>query len=286
MSSRQIVIIIPTYKEDIAVIQTTALDVSRAFSSTDWEFEIVVVNDGSGDAFDYAQLTDLPNLRVVEHAINKGYGAAIKTGIQHSSAPWIAITDADGTYPNHDFPKLLQHTDEADMVIGERRLTDVEPLRQFPKYVLNRYASFLAKEHVPDLNSGMRLFKRNMAKQFWNLYPDGFSLTSTITMAALGEGYQIKYEPIEYFKRKGKSSIHPIKDTYRFFKLVARLGLHFNPLRIFGPIAGVCVTIALLKGIRDYGMQGHIGNFSVSLFLAGLQIYFMGLLGELIIRRR
>ncbi len=285
MTSRSVAIIIPTYKESLPVVQDTVSAIQQAFSNLDWNYDILIVNDGSGIQYDYSTLNEEEHVTVLEHDHNKGYGAAIKTGMQHTSHAWIGITDSDGTYPNHDFPTLLEKTNHADMVVGTRKLSDVPWMRQFPKFVLNRYASFLANETIVDLNSGMRLFKREMALKFWSLYPDGFSLTSTLTMSAIGHGYIIENVPIDYYKRQGKSSIRPIADTYRFFKLVGRLGLYFNPLRIFGPIAAFCMTVGLVKGLRDYIVVSHVGNFSVSLFLAGLQIYLMGLLATLITKR-
>ena len=282
---QELTIIIPTYKEAIPVVQETLTEVEKVLFQTNWKFEIIIINDGSGPEFDYNALQTKEHVRILEHPHNKGYGAAIKTGIQHSTHPWIGITDADGTYPHQDFPQLLEKTEEADMIIGTRKLSDVPWLRQAPKFLLNRYASFLANETIADLNSGMRLFKRELAMRFWPLYPDGFSLTSTITMAAISHGYTLAEVPIEYYKRHGKSSIRPIADTYRFFKLVGRLGLYFNPLRIFIPIAGGCIAVGLLKATRDYIVEGHLGNVSISLILAGLQIYLMGLLAELISKR-
>ncbi|MBF0278041.1 MAG: glycosyltransferase family 2 protein [SAR324 cluster bacterium] len=278
-------VIIPVYREALAVVQKTLKEVEEILSETDWRFEIIIVNDGSGEGFDYHSLQTKNYVSLLEHPHNKGYGAAIKTGIQHSTYPWIGITDADGTYPNQDFPQLLVKAKDADMVIGIRKLSDVPLLRQAPKFLLNRYASFLANETIADLNSGMRIFKRDLAMRFWSLYPDGFSLTSTITMAAISHGYTLAEVPIEYYKREGKSSIRPIADTYRFFKLVGRLGLYFNPLRIFIPIAAGCMGVGLLKAVRDYIVVAQVGNVSISLILAGLQIYLMGLLAELISKR-
>ena len=281
----QLTLIVPTYKESIHIVHETITEVEKILSKTNWEFEIIIINDGSGPDFDYGSLETIDHVQVLEHPHNKGYGASIKTGILHSTHPWLGIIDADGTYPHRDFPTLLEKTEEADMVVGTRKLSDVPWIRQMPKFFLNRYASFLAHETIADLNSGMRLFKRELAMDFWVLYPDGFSLTSTITMAAIGHGYKIIEVPIDYYKRLGKSSIRPIADTYRFFKLVGRLGLYFNPLRIFTPIAGICMAVGLLKAVRDYIVVAQVGNVSISLILAGLQIYLMGLLAELISKR-
>jgi hypothetical protein len=91
---------------------------------------------------------------------------------------------------------------------------------------------------------------------------------------------------VDYYKRTGRSSIRPIRDTQAFFKLVGWLGLFFSPMRLFSPIALALFLLGFAKGARDYVVTGAIGNLALYLAVAGLQIYLMGLLGELIVRKR
>lgn len=281
--------VIPVYKERPEVLWQTVADLQRVIGSTaGLEARILVVNDGSPPEYDYAALAGLPGVALLRQPANRGYSAAIKLGIRHSAADWIAITDADGTYPNGDFPRLIQKLNGCDMVVGARvtSVRNIPWLRRFPKYVLTRFASYVAGHPIPDLNSGMRVFSRVRALEFWAYYPEGFSFTSTITLAFMAAGYSIEYVPIDYYKRQGKSSMRPLQDTRLFFYLVGKMGLLFAPLRVFGPVAAVMFLLGLGKGARDYLLEGHIGNFAVSAGIAALQIFLMGLLAEIIVKKR
>lgn len=204
-------------------------------------YELIVVNDGSVDGtasiLETEQLAD-PNLRVISHGRNRGYGAALKSGIRASRSELIVITDADGTYPNHRLPELIRLAENADMVVGARIADDVTyPLiRRIPKVFLRAYAEWITQQSIPDLNSGMRVLRRTVVERFFNVLPDGFSLTTTITLAMLINRYIVQYVPIGYSSRIGKSKIRPIRDTAKFFQLILRTGMYFAPLRVFGPI--------------------------------------------------
>jgi glycosyltransferase involved in cell wall biosynthesis len=281
--------VIPVYKERPEVLRQTVAGLRRVIAEVPGlEAQILVVNDGSPPEYDYGDLAAQPGVTLLRQPENRGYSAAIKQGIRHSAADWIAITDADGTYPTADFPRLIARLDGNDMVVGARvtGVRNIPWLRRFPKFVLTRFASYVAGHPILDLNSGMRIFSRARALEFWAYYPDGFSFTSTITLAFMASGYSIEYVPIDYYKRQGKSSIRPLQDTRLFFYLVGKMGLLFAPLRVFGPLAAVMFLLALGKGARDYLLEGHIGNFAVSAGIAALQIFLMGLLAEIIVKKR
>nr|MDA3855588.1 glycosyltransferase family 2 protein [Candidatus Woesearchaeota archaeon] len=215
----------------------------------------------------------------------KGYGASLKTGILNSKFEYIAISDADGTYPVAKYHDLIKELGDYDMVVGARSWSSISKLRLVPKYILTILSSFLAGKKIEDLNSGMRIFKKEMSKQFWNLYPNGFSFTSTITMGAFTSGYEVKYVPIDYYKRDGKSHIHPIKDTIGFFTLVSRLTLYFNPIRFFMPLSFILLILAIARGIRDYLVTESLGGLTLVLFFMSFQVFFFGLLAEIIRRK-
>jgi glycosyltransferase involved in cell wall biosynthesis len=259
-------LIVPCFNEEGAIARTiTELRNSLAHIE---QYELVIVNDGSTDRTGeiLAQVAaDDPNLRVVTHVMNRGYGAALKTGIRNSRAELIAITDADGTYPNHRLLELVVEAESADMAVGARIAADVTyPLiRRIPKIFLNAYATWIARQPIPDLNSGMRVFRRTIAERFFNILPDGFSFTTTITLAMLTNRYVVKYVPIGYAHRIGKSKIKPIKDTLRFFQLILRTGMYFAPLRIFSPLlvifflgfsASLCWDVFVRHDLREMTM--------------------------------
>jgi len=283
-------LIIPVYNESSDIVARTVRAARAAFEKDGAvQPNIIIVDDGSRVPVDAAAFAGLDGVTLLRHERNRGYGAALKTGIRAGSAPWIAITDADGTYPVDRLPDLVREMGAHDTVVGTRTggNVNIPLLRRFPKACLNRFASYLAGTHIADLNTGMRVFTRELAEYLWHLFPPGFSFTSTMTMGSLSGGFRVKEIAIDYYKREGSSSISPIADTVRFFKIAFRLGLLFSPMRIFGPIAAIFLAAGLVKGLAiDYRHLGAVGNFSVAVLIAGVQVFLMGLLGELVVLSR
>ncbi|MGD1851852.1 MAG: glycosyltransferase family 2 protein, partial [Cyanophyceae cyanobacterium] len=159
-------VIIPAYNEELGITQTLD-DLHRVLRDAQCTYEVVVVNDGSGDRT--ADLLDSrTDCRVVHHPQNQGYGAALKTGIRRAAHPIIAIIDGDGTYPQKAIPHLVSLMDEADMVVGARTGANVTNpfIRKVPNYFLVRLAQWIAKCPIPDLNSGLRVFRKDVAEKF------------------------------------------------------------------------------------------------------------------------
>jgi glycosyltransferase involved in cell wall biosynthesis len=277
-------IIVPVYNEEGAIASTLAT-IDATMRPTGRDFEVLVVDDGSIDGT--AQVLAGSGARVVRHRANRGYGAALKTGIRATTHPLIAILDADGTYPIARLPELLALADEADMVVGARTggTVHVPPLRRPVKWLLTRVANVLSGHRIPDLNSGMRVFRREVAVRFFGLYPDGFSFTSTITLASHINGYRVEYVPIDYYRRTGTSSIRPVRDTFSFFLLIVRMVVTFRPLNVFLPTAAGLFLLGLVKAGLDFNRTGAFGTASAILILAALQIALMGLLADLVTRR-
>jgi hypothetical protein len=171
------------------------------------------------------------------------------------------------------------------MVVGARNQIELPLIRRPAKWLLNKYANYLVKYQIPDLNSGLRVFKKDVYKKFRGMLPSGFSFTTTITLALLSNDYQIKYLPINYFKRGGKSKIRPIRDTINFFSLVTRVSLYFNPLRVFMPIALLLLTMGVVSLGYDL-YQRDITDRTMIVFLWGMQFGVMGLLADMISRLR
>ena len=176
-------IIIPCFNEADAIEQTVQQIVETLSFERDRTWEVIVVDDGSTDESKerlrtLSQEQPQAPLRVVMHTRNLGYGAALKSGIQRSRSELICITDADGTYPNERIPELLKLAEERDMVVGARIGQDVKysKIRSIPKMVLVPWVSFLCGSHVPDMNSGLRVFRRDAAMRYLKILPDGFRL--------------------------------------------------------------------------------------------------------------
>lgn len=267
-------------------------------------YELIVVDDGSTDGTG-AVVERLAKesgpegennprqecrgyLRVIRHDRNRGYGASLKTGITAARAEHVMIIDGDGSYPVKHFDDFLGLAAEHDMVVGARTTAvKHEPkLRTWVKALIIWMLKILADIDVPDLNSGLRLMKKSQVSRYFHLLPDGISFTSTITLILLSEGRPVKFVPIDYFARTGASKFMPVRDTLGIIILIARTFLYFNPLKVFLPLAlsafilaGIIALISILAG-------KFMDVTTVTLALTGVQLFILGLLADLIAKRR
>ncbi|MGF1458952.1 MAG: glycosyltransferase family 2 protein [Leptolyngbyaceae cyanobacterium] len=278
-------VVVPVYNEEDGVAQTLD-ELHQVLQSTGYQYEIVAVDDGSRDRTAEI-LIERTDIQLIQHRRNRGYGAALKTGITHAKYALIAITDADGTYPNDRLSELLALAQEADMVVGARTGANVtySKLRSIPKYFLVAFAQWIAQQPIPDINSGMRVFRTSVVKRFLGILPDTFSFTTTITLAMLTNNYVVYYHPIDYFHRKGRSKIKPIRDTLRFVQLILRTGVYFAPLRIFLPIAGLFFGAFSLSLLVDVLWLQDITDTTLLMFVTAIQITIFALLADMIDKR-
>jgi glycosyltransferase involved in cell wall biosynthesis len=283
-------IVIPAYNEERGappVLKELLAQMEQELAHIPWE--VIVVEDGSSDkTADAIEPFVGERLRLIRHKVNRGYGAAIKTGVAHALHPWILITDADGTYPAAHIPELLEHRGEFQMVVGARigPKAAVAWLRRPPKWVLRKLASYLSRQDIPDLNSGLRVMRKDILQRFENILPDQFSYTTTITLAMFSAGFHVKFIPIDYLKREGKSKIKPIADTIGFTKLIFRTVLYFDPLRVFIPLAVFFLLAAFAVGGGSYALTGRVMDVTtVLLFITGFHMLMLGMLADMLNRR-
>ncbi|MCD4775832.1 MAG: glycosyltransferase family 2 protein [Candidatus Aegiribacteria sp.] len=295
----KISVIVPAFNEAQSVKQTI-LGIQRILGSSDLSGEILLIDDGSTD--ETAELAGKTGAKVLRHQNNLGYGASLKTGIRNASYDTIVITDADSTYPIDMIPELLNRMEktDADMVVGARTGDKVNvPLTRKPfKWVVRRLAQYIVKRPIPDLNSGLRVFRKDLALRYYNIYPNGFSFTSTITVASMCDNFIVEYVPINYHQREGKSKIVPA-DFFSFVMLVLRLSVLFRPLRVFIPVSIFCFSVGFLKLIHDVimtiGISRDTGasllvlpvvsSTAVTFLLASLQILLVGMVAEALSKR-
>ena len=274
-------VVVPAFNEEGAILHTIE-DIRREMDATGVPYEIIVIDDGSEDrTLDIARQTGVV---VDTNQVNTGYGASLKRGIRHAQHEYVAIIDADGTYPARYLPAMLEMCRAQDMVVGDRgaAIKNVPWIRKPAKWVLNTFASFLAERRLNDLNSGLRVFRKSELVPFIPLLPQKFSFTTTITLCMSCNGKRMIYTPIEYGKRVGKSKIRPV-DFLNFIILVLRMTVLFNPLRVFIPLGLALMGLGAVKFIYDIWMD-NLSETTVFAFLSALIIWSLGLIADMISR--
>jgi glycosyltransferase involved in cell wall biosynthesis len=295
-TAHELSVVIPAYNEENAIISTVE-EIHRVLSAAGITYEIVLVNDGSSDRTGKrldGYLKENPELSTTTHLIhherNRGYGASLKTGIRRTRYATVAITDADSTYPNNRLPELLDEYIRGgyDMVVGQRSFKKLPTLTKPAKWFISKLANFLVGDNIKDINSGLRIFDKQIAMKFFPIICEGFSFTTTITLAMITNHYAVRYIPIEYNKRKGKSKIRPIRDTLNFIALIIRTVMYFNPLKIFIPISLIMFLLSVTFFVM--GQTGILFKESPNdtitvLFVGGIQVLVTGMIADLIDKR-
>jgi glycosyltransferase involved in cell wall biosynthesis len=280
-------VVLPCYNERDHV----ELEVKRiraALEAAGLAYELICVDDGSTDGTREV-LQHLPGVRTILLPRNQGSGTARRIGTQAASGRVVVWTDADMTYPNELIPELVAQLDDTyDQVVGARR-TEAGSYRFFrvpAKWAIRKLAAYLTNTEIPDLNSGLRAFKRSVAEPYLRLLPPGFSCVTTITLAFLSNGHSVKYVPIDYFKRAGRSKFHPFKDAYNYIIQVLRMVMYFNPLRVLMPVALTLLGLTAVKLVFDLVRHDlHVAGSTVLVGLAAFNIMAIALLADLVVRR-
>ncbi len=230
-------------------------DIRAAFQGTKYSYEILLVDDCSTDQG--AAIAQELSCRVIRHASRRGAGAACKTGILSAQGTIIAMLDADGTYTASDIPKMLEYFPEFDQVNGVRTIEqgDLLLLRMPAKWLVRMFASLLVNQEIPDLQTGLKAFKKDRVVPYLWAIPDKFSYATLMTIIFLCNGHPVKYIPTQYYKRiGGLSKFHPIKDTAYVLMNICRVVMYFKPLRIFLPAALLLIlggALALLYAVGE-----------------------------------
>jgi glycosyltransferase involved in cell wall biosynthesis len=290
-------VIIPAYNEASFIDNQIQL-VRKVLEGHGFTYEIIVVDDGSQDATAQAALK--ANVRLFQHPENRGYGASLKTGILAAHYEVVVIIDADGTYPAEQIPFLVAKLENADMVVGARtgETVKIPWVRQPAKWLLRMLATRIAEQPIPDLNSGMRVFRRETIQQYFSILSNRFSFTTTSTLAYMADNYRVVYHPINYYQRVGKSKIVPWA-FMDFMILIIRMSMMFNPLKVFTPLALSFGFLGILKTIYDVWalfarnpgggwkllLQPAISTSAVLLLFVGLQFMMIGMVADGVIRR-
>jgi glycosyltransferase involved in cell wall biosynthesis len=262
--------------------------IRAALEAAGMSYELICVDDGSVDGTREV-LESIPGIRTILLPRNQGSGTARRIGTQQARGRVVVWTDADMTYPNERIPELVAQLDDTyDQVVGARR-TEAGTYKLFrvpAKWAIRKLAAYLTNTDIPDLNSGLRAFKRSVAEPYLRLLPAGFSCVTTITLAFLSNGHPVKYVPIDYFKRAGRSKFHPFRDAYNYIIQVLRMVMYFNPLRVLMPVALTLLGATFTKAIIDLIVHNlRVTGSTVLVGLAAFNIMAIALLADLVVRR-
>ena len=280
-------VVLPCYNERDHV----ELEVKRirtALTAAGLRHELVCVDDGSTDGTREV-LQAIGGIRTILLPRNQGSGTARRIGTQQAKGRVVVWTDADLTYPNERIPELVAQLDETyDQVVGARKTEagSYRLLRVPAKWAIRRLAAYLTSTDIPDLNSGLRAFKRTVAEPYLRLLPPGFSCVTTITLAFLSNGHPVKYVPVDYFKRAGRSKFHPFRDAYNYLLQVLRMVMYFNPLRVLMPVALALLATTAAKLAYDLVVHHlRVTGSTVLVGLAAFNIIAIALLADLVVHR-
>lgn len=284
-SSPDVSVILPVYNEAGHVLDEVER-IRKALEESDYSYEIIVVDDGSTDG-SADRLNGSEGFRLLRFNQNRGAGSARKYGTMAAKGTYVVWTDVDMSYPNDQIPALVGQIAGWDQVVGARTSEQgtVKLLRRPAKWFVRWLASYLTKVRIPDLNSGFRVFRREVALQFLYLLPRGFSCVTTITLAFLTNGYSIKYVPIEYFPRHGNSKFHWLADTRRYVMQVVRMVLMYEPLRVFGPPAVLLSIVGFGKLVYDLvDKDFRVGTNTIVILGVAVSLALVGMLADLLVQ--
>jgi glycosyltransferase involved in cell wall biosynthesis len=289
-----VTVVLPCYNEEEHVVEEIDR-ITAAMDTSGFSYELLVIDDKSTDgtlAVLEAALPTYPHMRLMPFRTNGGSGTARRIGTREARGRIVVWTDADMTYPNERIPEFVRYLHDnvgVDQVVGARTTEEgTHKLLRVPaKWVIRKVAEKLSATKIPDLNSGLRAFRRDVSLPYLRLLPPGFSCVTTITMSFLSNQHPVDYLPIEYAKRAGTSKFHFTKDAYRYILQVLRMVMYFNPIKVLMPIALTLLGLSFVKGVIDVIRYNFgITTNAVLLFISGLLLFTLALLADLIVRSR
>ncbi|MBW1942497.1 MAG: glycosyltransferase family 2 protein [Deltaproteobacteria bacterium] len=281
MESTTVSVIIPAHNE-----AETIGDLVRSIQTLYPDYEIIVINDGSGD--NTGKAASDAGAIVYSHPYNIGNGAAIKSGIRIASGDIMVFMDGDGQHEPEEIGELLEHLPAFDMVVGARPKGRQSSWRRgLGNRLLNWLATYVSKFKIMDLTSGFRAVKAPIARNFLYLLPNTYSYPTTLTLGVLRSGRSLKYIPVEVQVRKGgKSNIKLFRDGIRFFMIITKICALYSPLRIFLPLSFFMFLTGLGYYLYTYIFWGRFTNMSALLFTTSVLVFLMGLISEQITQMR
>jgi glycosyltransferase involved in cell wall biosynthesis len=289
-----VTVVLPCYNEQDHVRKELER-ITAAMDASPYSYELLVIDDKSTDdtlAVLREAQQSFPRMRLVAFGRNGGSGTARRIGTSSARGRIVVWTDADMTYPNERIPEFVQYLIDrphVDQVVGARTSEQgtLKLLRVPAKWTIRKIAETLAGTRIPDLNSGLRAFRRDISLPYLRLLPPGFSCVTTITMSFLSNQHTVDYLPIEYAKREGTSKFHFARDAYRYILQVLRMVMYFNPIKVLMPLAIFLFGLGSIKAVVDMIRYSfRVTTNAMLLIVTGLIIASVALLADLIVRSR
>ncbi|ONH32311.1 glycosyl transferase family 2 [Pseudofrankia asymbiotica] len=289
-----VTIVLPCFNEQDHVVMELER-ITRAMDASRYSYELLVIDDKSTDntlAVLYEVASRYPRMRLMPFRRNGGSGTARRIGTRDARGQIVVWTDADMTYPNERIPEFIKYLDDhqdVDQVVGARLTEEgTHKWARVPaKWFIRMVAQRLSGMRIPDLNSGLRAFRREVSLPYLRLLPPGFSCVTTITMAFLSNQHPVDYIPIDYAKRSGKSKFHPFRDARRYILQVLRMVMYFDPIKVLMPVALWIMGLGFVKLIYDVIRYNfHVTTSTMLAILVGFQIAVLALIGDLVARSR
>ena len=277
LQNPSISIIIPAFNEETSLENLLSTMESTGLTG---KYEVIVVDDGSTDGT--AAIVKKFPVHLVRHGANKGYGAALKSGIRKAGGTKVLMLDSDGQHDPAYIEQLISLLGEFDMVIGERGTDSHQVnIRKKGKYIIRKVGEFLVDQKLPDYNSGFRGYDRKLIASMLHIMPNGFSFSTTSTLAFLKEGYSVGTFPIKVTERQGRqSSVHFVKDGSKTLLLLFRIIMLFNPMKVFFPGSLLATATGVLWGFYGYLQYGRFALSGTVLLTFGMFMFFFGLIAD------
>lgn len=274
-------VVMPAYNEGASVAGIVAAVRTQLPTA-----EILVVDDHSSD--NTADQAAQAGAQVIRRPMNRGNGAAVKTGIRAATGDVVLLMDADGQMDPDYIPVILdQMVLGFDMVVGTRTATtqgDTQ-VRRLGNRALDALGSYLVEAPVSDLTSGFRAMRRSVILEFLHLLPNRYSYPTTSTLALMQAGYTVGFIPVVSRPRQsGRSGQKLLRNGFKFGLIILRMISLFAPMRVYLPVALLTFGLGLLSFLISFfltdPLRFRIPNSAVTLFVGSLIIFLFGLLAE------
>ena len=273
-------LVVPAHNE-YGAVATVVTELRDALRASGLPFEVLVIDDGSTDGTGAAATA--AGATVISSPVNLGYGLSLRRGILAAAHDYVLICDADGTYPASAVAELVAKAQALDMVVAARtgRHFRGRGIRALARTALRWFASFAVGRRIPDVNSGYRIFRKDLAMRYFGILSPGFSFTTGLTLAMMSDAHAVAFVPVEYRRRIGSSKVRAGRDALRMFQILVQATVRHNPIKLFLVIAGMLWLGALAPLILWLVLDiGALGFLAAAALLLGVQLFGLGLLAE------